>query len=126
MRVGQRFLKNPEDGPLYFIGKTIDRSRNSNSALDSGSEREPFDEGLHGLFQPKAVEFRRMQQIGEDAYFCLRFAQRRLDFFVSLASSIRIACPRLQPHEIDTRCRQVLRCEIVKFCGDPPPFILLE
>jgi hypothetical protein len=42
MHVGQRFLKNSENGPLYFIGQTIDRSSNSDAALYSGSERDPF------------------------------------------------------------------------------------
>jgi hypothetical protein len=42
MHVGQRFLKNSENGPLYIIGQTIDRSSNSDAALYSGSERDPF------------------------------------------------------------------------------------
>ena len=69
MHVGQRFLKNSENGPLYFIGQTIDRSSNSDAALYSGSERDPFDERLHGLFQAKAVELRRRWQVCEGYVF---------------------------------------------------------
>ena len=101
MYVGQRFLEDSEYGPLYFIGKMIDSSRNSDAALDSGSGGKPFAEGLYRPFQAKTIEVRRMQKIRKDAYFCLRFTQRRLDFLVSFGSSFRIAFRRLHAHEID-------------------------
>src|SRR6202522_4776338 len=64
MNIGETLLNNPEDGKLHFFGQIREIRRNVELGINFTAFGESLDIPAKGRSEPRFIQQRRMQQIG--------------------------------------------------------------